>query len=660
VFISRLVIKNFRRFNEKGIEIDFKSGINILIGENNIGKTAIIDAMRLVMTAGQYRRNLYVTIDDFHIDEYGRRAGQFNIDIYFEDLTEEQGTAFYLLTDGNENLKAEVHLSYQLQKDSRGNDKVKEYITGGSGENTKISDAFSNINIIFLAALRNAENDLKPSRTSQIAHMLTTVAADESDKKRLLAEFIKANNVLRKDSAIVEIESIINSNLTAIEKEELTQKISVNVIEPTFEAISASLDVSYIKDQSFVIIDKQNLEDVLSDMDITISELISNRIAEEIDETYRIELVDNTKYSEMYKKIIENPHIHTSVKQNGLGYNNILSMAASLGDLQKTPQNEEFSVFLVEEPEAHLHPQLLELLFNFFEKSGKDSGIQLFLTSHSPTLVSKAKIDSLNIIHDCNSNISSTALSKIIFSEDKEEHESIKSSLERYLDVTKSQLFFAKRVAFVEGISEAILISVFAKILGKPFDKYSVEIVNINGVAFEPFAKLFMSSTTDAKIKIPCVIISDDDRCTNNDDENRFSLSDISYSSANYPDLVLRIKNGDISHRAQNLKSFDNKDIGVELAKKTLEYELGLIKSNNELLVKILEAEHPTIAKDISNRIKAGDIQDEIAARFLVAFKDCKGSYAQRLAYELSSMNNSSGFIVPDYIINAINNIIPN
>ena len=61
--------------------------------------------------------------------------------------------------------------------------------------------------------------------------------------------------------------------------------------------------------------------------------------------------------------------------------------------------------------------------------------------------------------------------------------------LEKYLDVTKSQLFFAKGVIFVEGISEAILLPEFAKIIGRPLDMYAVELVNINGVGFSPFCK---------------------------------------------------------------------------------------------------------------------------------------------------------------------------
>ena len=44
--------------------------------------------------------------------------------------------------------------------------------------------------------------------------------------------------------------------------------------------------------------------------------------------------------------------------------------------------------------------------------------------------------------------------------------------------------FFAKGIIFVEGISEALLLPVMAKILNRPFDKFAIELVNVNGTSF--------------------------------------------------------------------------------------------------------------------------------------------------------------------------------
>ena len=193
MYISKIVVKNFRRFDSEGIEVICNSGINIFLGENNIGKSALIDSLRLALMAGQYKRNVYVTHDDFHIDKYGVRADQIDIDVFFSGMNREQGCAFYILTDGEDVTKAELHLKYILQKDSKGNDKVREYSTGGPGKNPISSNLYDNINILYLPALRNAESDLKPARGSQLANILLSFASTDTDRQRVLEAFTAAN-----------------------------------------------------------------------------------------------------------------------------------------------------------------------------------------------------------------------------------------------------------------------------------------------------------------------------------------------------------------------------------------------------------------------------------------------------------------------------------
>ena len=67
--------------------------------------------------------------------------------------------------------------------------------------------------------------------------------------------------------------------------------------------------------------------------------------------------------------------------------------------------------------------------------------------------------------------------------------------MQKYLDVTKSQMFFAKGIIFIEGISEAILLPEIAKILDRQLEKYAVELVNVDSVVFGPFVNLFSSQS---------------------------------------------------------------------------------------------------------------------------------------------------------------------
>ncbi len=54
MYLSILRLWNFRKYcagagNEPGVEVHFQDGVNVLIGENDSGKTAIVDAIRYVL-----------------------------------------------------------------------------------------------------------------------------------------------------------------------------------------------------------------------------------------------------------------------------------------------------------------------------------------------------------------------------------------------------------------------------------------------------------------------------------------------------------------------------------------------------------------------------------------------------------------------------------
>jgi len=671
MYIEKIMVQNFRTIGPSGVTLNCNKGINIILGENNSGKSAVIDALRLALSAGAYRKNIFIKASDFHVDKYGEQSNSINIDVFFNELTEDQAISFFMLTNGIDLKNAELHIEYTLYLDKKGAFKVREDIKGGTAFNNVPREMYDNINLLYLAALRDAEGDLKPSRNGQLANILYSVAKTSNDKERIIKAFQKANEVVTSDDSIKSVESIINKNLLNIEKDELQEKVQVSLVDPTFESIASLIRIDYVNSKLLRISVKDMLV-ILRELGLTKEDIRDKKICSLLPDKKHLEIcLDNIlKYDELIelynKLILLVKNQNTAINQNGLGYNNILHMATSLGDLQEKPIDEEISILLVEEPEAHLHPQLLDLLFSFFRKANEKSNIQLFITSHSPTLVAKADISSIHILN------SKQDSSNIVSIKDTALNDNEKLDLKRYLDVTKSQMFFARRVVFVEGISEAILLNEFANLLGKPFDKYSVEIVNINGVAFEPFAKLFLKNEDKNYINIPCAIISDNDKCTNNDDVYRITKAERVYSNMNIESLIIKLKQGSISYRAQNLLTFNQDNICVMLAEKTLEYELAIVDENVSLLLEVLEKEHPTIAKDIQDKIKPtnGDplsdqkyeTKEMIALRIWIAIQDCKGVFAQRLANEISKISSGERtdvkFIVPKYINDAIDSII--
>lgn len=70
MYISKIELRNFRIFDEVGITVYFQKGINAIISENNSGKSAIVDALRIAFSTVPYAKmgNLYnVVFRQIHV-----------------------------------------------------------------------------------------------------------------------------------------------------------------------------------------------------------------------------------------------------------------------------------------------------------------------------------------------------------------------------------------------------------------------------------------------------------------------------------------------------------------------------------------------------------------------------------------------------------------
>ena len=157
MYIYKLAIKNFRTFGADGVSFLFNKGINVVIGENNSGKSAVIDAIRLAFSSVSYKKEIYFNKTDFHISYDGQKATSANIDIYLKDVPKN----LIEIWDPEEPECGEFHVSFTLEKTPSGYERVKCKAWGGKCEgNTLSADTLEAINIAYLGALRDAENEM--------------------------------------------------------------------------------------------------------------------------------------------------------------------------------------------------------------------------------------------------------------------------------------------------------------------------------------------------------------------------------------------------------------------------------------------------------------------------------------------------------------------
>jgi putative ATP-dependent endonuclease of OLD family len=199
--------------------------------------------------------------------------------------------------------------------------------------------------------------------------------------------------------------------------------------------------------------------------------------------------------------------------------------------------------------------------------------------------------------------------------------------LHKFLDVTKSQIFFSNGAILVEGISEALLMPIFSRIIGAEYDidKAGIELINLNGVAFSHFANLFNNDVDIKNLVTRCSLITDDDTADENDE---------------------------ITSRAKIARELAKKNLKVFLAERTFEFEL-FISGNKDILLSIFAEMHPVSAGRI---VADADIKIH-GANFLakVISNKAKSELAHRLAVKLSEDEAArNAFKVPTYIKNAI------
>jgi putative ATP-dependent endonuclease of OLD family len=275
-------------------------------------------------------------------------------------------------------------------------------------------------------------------------------------------------------------------------------------------------------------------------------------------------------------------------------------------------------------------------------------GVQIILTSHSPTITSALELNNLIVLTQSDQRLRNILLKNTGIA-DKD-----KKALKKYLDVTKSQLFFARRLIFVEGISEALLIRALWNIFFRStpedqFNRQGIEIVNIGGISFTPYVELFRHVFPNQSVR--AVVITDDDRGTGRDcpEQYRFILDG---KLKDREKLVSIFDNAPQSARFNGLKqSIDTlqadgiSNLGIFGARKTLEVELGMANPDKVASFLGLVGIQKALLPNASPLLAGLTLWDEIDSR----------SKKADFYLDLVESDLIEGLVIPTYIKEAIN-----
>ncbi len=571
MYLAQLKISNFRKLQK--VNLSFQPGLNVLVGSNNVGKTAVIDALRALL-AGYDEPYPRLDGEDMYRPKGGVPTGDIEFRYIFRDLDADDEADFLAALKPGDAGKLEAHITIRYSEaDKTGRLRAKRWC-GDHEDLSLTTDIMENLRGVYLPPLRDASHGLKPSRSSQLSRLFQLLA-DDAGREGINDALKKLDEELKKHEPVINTHTAIKGRHDSMLGPQLAQVLDLGLSGSDFQRLASRLSL----------------------------------------------LVDTFE-----------------IEQNGLGFNNLIFMAVVLSELAKNP-DASYRSLIVEEPEAHLHPQLQAVLLSYLEMIKAVEGekpVQLFVTSHSPNFASIADLDSLACLVDTGNSVETFFPRTITFDKGKRE------KLERYLDVTRAELFFARRVIFVEGAAELMLVSVLAEKCGHKLRAHGVSLISVEGLNFDSFLPLF----GEKALKIPVAVITDADPIAEPEGGGE--------AQALYPapgDAV------NVSDNTAKMKEREDAFVKVFHGLKTLEYDLALHADNRTAMLATLTELHPKIGKTVSAAVEAAE-GDAAKARALFSgmFERPqnnvqKGRFGQTLAQVFV---DGAACVVPDYISKAI------
>lgn len=505
MYIKEIKISNFRNFQEASVP--FHEGVNVILGHNNTGKSNLLRAIGLVLGFSDgHRLGTSDIFYDTNVETLKLQSPRIQITLVLhrsegEDLdSAEMGLFSGMMTDPTLSEEAELRYEFKLADTQEDNykadvaeattakeiwkiidhDYIRFYRSCRSGGNQaagiSVNDALGQIDFQFLDAIRDVSHDLYTGYNPLLRDVLNffidySVKNDAGKTEDEIKEQLKTlrDNFVRQSAPLMHtLQSRLQNGKNVFLKYAVDTGATFNGAVPDFDG-----------------------EVTENEMFAVLRMIIKYAIGIEVPATY-----------------------------NGLGYNNLIYMSLLLAKMQADSsitymkRNAKVLTFLaVEECEAHLHPAMQYKFLQFLQDNKANGHVrQIFMTTHSTQIASAVKLDDLICLTSPKLGQIDVGYPRVIYNGNNANDVKSKQYVQRFLDATKADMFFANRLIFVEGVAEELLLPVFAKYLGKNLTDEHVLVVNMGGRYFNHFLKLFDTNNAYA-INKKIVCLTDIDPC---------------------------------------------------------------------------------------------------------------------------------------------------
>lgn len=451
MFLAQIRVKNFRNFQS----LDLALGPSVVIvGENNVGKSNLLHALRLVLDPDLPDAQRQLEEDDFWdgLPTPIANKNEIEVALEFQDYAKEESLKAIFHTyrvPGSSVDTARVTYRFRPKPGLKrspvsAQDDYEFIIFGGIDENQRFRhETRSLVPMEFLGALRDAATDLASWRRSPLRPL--------------------------------------------IERIQLSEKI--------LDEAAKSMDAATGK-----LTSEQPIKSLTDAIEARLQQMVGSLIS--IDPTLGFVPAEGLRLLRSLRIFGDGAH-RRPVADLSLGVNNLLYLLLLFIDLEDREKKADRAktILAIEEPEAHVHPHLQRLIFH--DALRREAPV--LLTTHSPHVASVSPLRSIVLLRKAPAS-SATEGRSIAGAVGVFDDQEI-ADLERYLDATRGEILFARGVVLVEGAGELFVVPAFAKLLGAPLDQYGISVCSVHGTDFLPYVKLLGPSA----LGIPFVVVTDGD-----------------------------------------------------------------------------------------------------------------------------------------------------